>query len=319
MMASVGVAPGGAGWAFEWKWDGVRAIVAATPGLVRATSRNGRDITAGYPELDVLGELVDRPVLLDGELVTPDQHGRPNFGRLQSRMHVRRPSPALVRSAPVLFYVFDLLHLDGSLLAKPYMQRRELLDQLQLTGGPVNTPANHTGIAASVLLDLAGQHGLEGVVAKRLDSRYEPGRRARTWIKTPLRHTQEVIIGGWRPGEGNRAGTIGALLLGVYDETGQLRYAGDIGTGFTDRMLRDLQAMLNTRERSTSPFDETVPREHARHAHWTEPDLVGEVEYRQWTTDGRLRHASWRGLRPDRDPREIVLPESRRSRWPPHG
>ncbi len=318
MMASVGVAPSGAGWAFEWKWDGVRAIVAATPGLVRATSRNGRDITAGYPELDVLGALVDRPVLLDGELVTLDQHGRPNFGRLQSRMHVRHPSPALVRSAPVLFYVFDLLHLDGSLLAKPYVQRRKLLDQLQLTGGPVNTPANHTGIAASVLLDLAGQHGLEGVVAKRLDSRYEPGRRARTWIKTPLRHTQEVIIGGWRPGEGNRAGTIGALLLGVYDETGQLRYAGDIGTGFTDRMLRDLQAMLDTRERPSSPFDEAVPREHARHARWTEPELVGEVEYRQWTTDGRLRHASWRGLRPDRDPREIVLPEPRRSLWPPH-
>jgi bifunctional non-homologous end joining protein LigD len=318
MMASLDAAPSGAGWAFEWKWDGVRAIVAAIPGLVRATSRNGRDITAGYPELDVLAEMVDRPVLLDGELVTLDQHGRPDFGRLQSRMHVRHPSPALVRSAPVQFYIFDLLHLDGPLLAKPYLQRRELLDQLQLTGGPVGTPANHTGIAASVLLDLAGQHGLEGVVAKRLDSRYEPGRRARTWIKTPLRHTQEVIIGGWRPGEGNRADTIGALLLGVYDEAGRLRYAGDVGTGFTDRMLRDLLAMLNGHARSTSPFDEVIPREHARDAHWTEPDLVGEVEYRQWTADGRLRHASWRGLRPDRSPREIMLPEPRRSGSPPH-
>ncbi|MGH3984156.1 MAG: non-homologous end-joining DNA ligase [Pseudonocardiaceae bacterium] len=317
MMASLGAAPGGSGWAFEWKWDGVRAIVAAIPGLVRATSRNGRDITAGYPELDVLAELVDRPVLLDGELVTLDQHGRPDFGRLQSRMHVRRPSPALVRSAPVQFYIFDVLHLDGPLLAKPYVQRRELLDQLQLTGGPVGIPANHTGIAASVLLDLACQHGLEGVVAKWLDSRYEPGRRARTWIKTPLRHTQEVIIGGWRPGEGHRAGTIGALLLGVYDETGQLRYAGDVGTGFTDRMLRDLLAMLSSHARSTSPFDDVVPREHARGTHWTEPDLVGEVEYRQWTADGRLRHASWRGLRPDRSPREIVLPGPRRSLWPP--
>ena len=318
MMASLGAAPGGAGWAFEWKWDGVRAIVAAIPGLVRATSRNGRDITAGYPELDALAELVDRPVLLDGELVTLDQHGRPDFGRLQSRMHVRHPSRVLVRSAPVQFYIFDLLHLDGPLLAKPYLQRRGLLDQLQLTRGPVGTPANHTGIAASVLLDLAGQHGLEGVVAKRLDSRYEPGRRASTWIKTPLRHTQEVIIGGWRPGEGNRAGTIGALLLGVYDEAGRLRYVGDVGTGFTDRILRDLLAMLSSHARSTSPFDEVVPREHARDAHWIEPDLVGEVEYRQWTADGRLRHASWRGLRPDRSPREIVLSEPRRSRWPPH-
>ncbi len=318
MMASLGAAPDGAGWAFEWKWDGVRAIVAAIPGSVRATSRNGRDITAGYPELEVLAELVDRPVLLDGELVSLDQHGRPNFGLLQSRMHVRHPSPALVRSAPVQFYIFDLLHLDGPLLAKPYVQRRELLDQLHLTGGPVGTPANHTGIAASVLVDLAGQYGLEGVVAKRLDSRYEPGRRARTWIKTPLRQTQEVIIGGWRPGEGNRAGTIGALLLGVYDETGRLCYAGDVGTGFTDRMLQDLQAMLRSHARSTSPFDEVVPREHARGAHWTDPDLVGEVEYRQWTADGRLRHASWRGLRPDRSPREVVLPGPRRSIWPPH-
>jgi len=308
MLATAGVAPSGVGWACEWKWDGVRAIVAAAPGSVRATSRNDRDITAAYPELGALGELVDRPVLLDGELVSLDQHGRPDFGRLQSRMHVRQPSGALLRWAPVLFYVFDLLHLDGSLLSKPYVQRRELLGQLQLTDGPVGIPANHTDIPAPVLLDLARQHGLEGVVAKRLDSRYEPGRRARTWIKTPLRHTQEVIIGGWSPGAGRRAGTIGALLLGVYDETGLLRYVGHVGTGFTERMLQDLQTLLNTRERTSSPFDEPVPREHARRAHWIDPALVAEVQHRQWTPDGRLRHPSWRGLRPDRSPREIVVP-----------
>jgi bifunctional non-homologous end joining protein LigD len=314
MLATAGEAPSGVGWAFEWKWDGVRAIVAAVPGSVRATSRNVRDITASYPELDALGELVDRPVLLDGELVSLDQHGRPDFGRLQSRMHVRQPSKTLLRWAPVLFYVFDLLHLEGPLLSKPYVQRRELLEQLQLTEGPVGTPPNHTDIAAPVLLDLARQHGLEGVVAKRLDSRYEPGRRVGTWIKTPLRHTQEVIIGGWSPGAGRRAGTIGALLLGVYDETGLLRYVGHVGSGFTEHMLRDLQTVLNTRERTNSPFDEAVPREHARRAHWIEPDLVGEVQHRQWTTDGRLRHPSWRGLRLDRSPREIVVPRAETAR-----
>jgi bifunctional non-homologous end joining protein LigD len=307
MLPTVGEAPSGAGWAFEWKWDGVRALVAAAPGSVRVTSRNDRNITASYPELDALSELVDRPVLLDGELVSLDQHGRPDFGRLQSRMHVRQPSETLLRWAPVLFYVFDLLHLDEPLLSKPYVQRRKLLEQLELTEGPVGTPVNHTDIAAAVLLDLARQYGLEGVVAKRLDSRYEPGRRVRTWIKTPLRHTQEVIIGGWSPGAGRRADTIGALLLGVYDKTGLLRYVGHVGTGFTERVLRDLQIMLNTRKRTTSPFDEPVPREHARRARWIEPDLVGEVEHRQWTTDGRLRHPSWRGLRPDRSPREVVF------------
>ena len=310
MLATAGPPPSGAGWAFEWKWDGVRAIVAAAPGAVRATSRNGRDITASYPELAELHGLVTRPVLLDGELVTLDARGRPDFGRLQSRIHVTHPGEDLLRLAPVLLYVFDLLYLDGFLLDEPYSQRRGRLEHLRLNHGPIQTPANHTGVAPSVLLDLARQHGLEGIVAKRLDSRYEPGHRVRTWIKTPLRQTQEVIIGGWRAGEGRRAHTIGALMLGMYDRNGRMRYVGDVGTGFTERMLRQLQAMLSARERPTSPFDEAVPREHARGAHWVEPELVGEVEYRQWTADGRLRQASWRGLRPDRSPQEVIIPES---------
>lgn len=309
MLATAGQPPSGAGWAFEWKWDGVRAIVAAAPGAVRATSRNGRDITTSYPELAELTGLVTRPVLLDGELVTLDARGRPDFGRLQSRIHVSHPGQDLLRLAPVLLYVFDLLYLDGFLLNEPYVQRRGLLENLRLNHGPIQTPANHTDVAPSVLLDVARQHGLEGIVAKRLDSRYEPGRRARTWIKTPLRQTQEVIIGGWRWGEGRRAHTIGALLLGMYDHDGRLRYVGDVGTGFTERMLHQLLTLLSTRERPTSPFYERVPREHAHGAHWVKPELVGEVEYRQWTADGRLRQASWRGLRPDRSPQEVVIPE----------
>jgi bifunctional non-homologous end joining protein LigD len=308
MMATAGPAPTGPGWAWEWKWDGVRAIVAVAPGAaVRAMSRNDRDITGSYPELLALTDLVDQPVLLDGELVALDPHGRPNFGRLQSRMHVRHPSDALLGAVPVQYYAFDLLQLGTQrLLSQPYVRRRQLLDDLRLDGGPVQVPAYHTDVDGSTLLELAGQHGLEGVVAKRLQSRYEPGRRVRFWIKTPLRHTQEVVIGGWRPGQGRRADTIGALLLGAYDQDGNLIYVGDVGTGFTEQMLRDLHAMLQLRERPTSPFLH-VPRELAQGAHWVQPDLVGEVEHRQLTTGGHLRHPSWRGLRPDRDPREIIF------------
>jgi len=313
MLATPGPVPAaGAGeWVFEFKWDGVRAIAGATPdGRVRATSRNDKDFTASYPELVGLAELVDEPVLLDGELVVLDAQGRPSFGLLQSRMHVRAPSPALLRQAPVQFYVFDLLHADGrSLLGEPYRIRRQLLEELDLNSGPVRTPPSYTDLAGEQLLAIARDNGLEGVVAKRPNSRYEPGRRSRAWIKTPLRRTQEVIIGGWRPGEGRRAGLLGSLLLGAFDEAGRLAFVGGVGTGFTERMLRALTEELAPLERASSPFSEPVPREYARGAHWVEPVLVGEVEFREWSADGRLRHPSWRGRRPERRVDEVVVPK----------
>jgi bifunctional non-homologous end joining protein LigD len=157
------------------------------------------------------------------------------------------------------------------------------------------------------LLDVARLHGLEGVVGKRMGSRYQPGRRSPAWTKTALWATQEVVVGGWTTGEGRRAGTLGALLLGAYDDQGRLRYLGDVGTGFTDRVLDDLVARLVALEQPHSPFDEPVPREHARRAHWTRPELVGEVEYRNLTSDRRLRHTTWRGLRADKDPAQVRL------------
>lgn len=310
MLATPGSVPGGEQWAFEWKWDGVRAIVGLHGDRVRAHSRNLRDITATYPELSMLAGLVPGTALLDGELVTLDERGRPDFGRLQSRMHVLSPTAALLRDYPVCYYVFDLLRLDGrDLIDLPYQERRQRLGRLGLDRPPrVRVPDHHTGTAGADLLEIAAEYGLEGVVAKRLDSRYRPGTRSRYWIKTPLRLTQEVVIGGWTPGEGRRAGMLGSLLLGAHDDEGTLVYIGHVGTGFSDEALRDMEERLRPLRRDSSPFGTEVPRDRARHATWVRPVLVGEVEHRQWTTDGRLRHPSWRGLRPDKEPPEATLP-----------
>lgn len=308
MLATAGRPPSGPGWAFEWKWDGVRAVVSASSAGVQAWSRNLRPILGPYPELHQLAELVDRPVLVDGELVTVDEAGRPDFGLLQSRMHVQQPTAQLLAERPVYFYVFDLLRDDNTdLTGLPYLERRERLARLALTRQPwLHTPPHYTDMTGDELLTIATEHGLEGIVAKHLRSRYLPSKRSRDWIKTPLRQTQEVVIGGWVPGQGRRSGTLGSLLLGVHDASGALRYSGHVGTGFTDTALAELQHQLEPIATTVAPFADPVPREYARRAHWVQPVLVGEVEHRQWTTDGRLRHPSWRGLRPDRSPDEVV-------------
>jgi bifunctional non-homologous end joining protein LigD len=309
MLATAGLVPHGPGWAFEFKWDGVRAVVATAGDAVRLTSRLGNDVTAGYPDLAGIGALTGgRPALLDGEIVALDAAGRPNFGLLQDRMHVRHPTPELRAHIPVSFYAFDLLHLDGrSLLAATYDERRAQLAELE-PSGRVLVPPSFPDVDGVQLLEIARGHGLEGVVAKRRAGRYEPGRRSVGWIKTALVRTLEVLVGAWTPGTGRRARTFGSLLLGAHDAGGRLRYLGHVGTGFTDSVLDGLLARMTPLRRPDSPFDEVVPREHARHARWVEPVLVGEVEYRLITRDGRLRHAAWRGLRPDRAPDEVVLP-----------
>jgi bifunctional non-homologous end joining protein LigD len=312
MLACAGTPPSGAGWAFEFKWDGVRAIAAVAGDQLRLYSRNGNDITGGYPELAALSGLIGaRRVLLDGEIVTLGGAGRPDFGLLQQRMHVRSPSPELVARVPISYYIFDLLDLNGDrLLAQTYQHRRDALATLDLDGRSplVRIPPNYLDTDGAALLEVARQHGLEGIVGKRLRSRYEPGRRSTSWIKTALFHAQEVVVGGWTAGQGGRAGTLGALLLGAYDEEGRLRYLGDVGTGFTERMLNDLLVRLTALEQPASPFDETVPRDHARRARWVRPELVGEVEYRAVTPDRRLRHTAWRGLRTDKDPAQVTFP-----------
>ena len=310
MLASPGTPPAGPGWAFEFKWDGVRAITGVAGQRLRVTSRRGNEVTAAYPELADLAELAaGRRVLLDGEIVALDGSGRPDFGTLQHRMHVHAPTPELLERIPVSYIVFDLLHLDGtSLLGEPYDRRRELLAGLELVGSRVRVPQASVGIDGAQLLEVARAHGLEGVVGKRRTARYEPGRRSPAWIKTALLHTQEVVIGGWTAGEGRRTDSIGALLLGAYDDTGMLRYLGHVGTGFTEAALRSLLTELRAREQARSPFDEEVPREEARKARWVRPELVGEVVYRVLTREGRLRHAAWRGLRSDKQPADARLP-----------
>jgi len=226
------------------------------------------------------------------------------------RMHDAHPSARQLSEAPVLLFVFDVLQVgDERLLRRPYLERREILADLELTEGSVRTPTHYTDVSGADMFATAQEHMLEGVVAKRVDSLYIAGRREITWVKSTVWQSQEVIIGGWSTGEGNRADVFGSLLVGVYDEAGRLCYAGRVGTGFDDAELRRLKGLLDEREWPTSPFDQEVPREFARRAHWVTPDLVGEAEHRRWTTDGRLWHPKWRALRPDRDPAEIVVPD----------
>jgi bifunctional non-homologous end joining protein LigD len=288
------------GW--EFKWDGVRVVAYVSGGQIRLLSRTGRDMTGSFPELAVLVQRVVAPVIVDGEIIAVGE-GRPDFGLLQSRMHVRDPPASLVRQAPVQLYLFDLLHHDGhSLLPAPYTGRRERLAELGLDADPVRTTPWYAGGAADIqAVSLA--HALEGVVGKPLASAYHPGQR-RDWIKIKNLRQQEVIICGWKPGQGRRADTIGSLLVGVRDGP-RLRYAGHVGTGFTQAALADLMRRLQPLRRGDSPFGTAVPAQHARGAHWVHPQLVGEVAFTEWTADKVLRHPSWRGLRTDKFPGQV--------------
>jgi bifunctional non-homologous end joining protein LigD len=289
------------GWAYEMKWDGIRAVGYVDGGRLTMRSRNDRDVTSSYPELRAFGEAVgSTQLIVDGEIVAFDANGRPSFGRLQQRLGVTAASQTrrLASTHPVVYILFDLLHLDGqSTLSLAYTQRRELLEGLELSGPAWQTPPALDGDGED-LLHATREQGLEGLLAKRMESTYQPGRRSSSWLKIKNALDQEVVIGGWRPGEGRRAGTLGSLLIGVPDEEG-LRYVGKVGTGFNEAMLRDLEHRVTRLERKTSPFVD-VPRKDAKDARWCSPRLVGEVAFSGWTTEGRLRHPSWRGLRPDK-------------------
>jgi bifunctional non-homologous end joining protein LigD len=310
MLATLGELPSSVQddrFGYETKWDGVRTIAYLDGGTVRLLSRNDLDVTATYPELSGMADAVGVSAIVDGEVVAYDRHGKVSFGALQPRMHLQNAAQIrrLAEEVPVTYCVFDLLFLDGhDTVSLPYRQRRELLEALDLNGPQWSTPPYQVGGGAAALAR-ARELGVEGIVAKRLTSRYEPGRRSKDWIKVKNTATQEVVLGGWRPGKGNRAGTIGSLLLGLPSPDG-LRYAGQVGTGFTRAILADLQRRLEAIARRTSPFAEPLPSAEARDAHWVSPKLVGEVEFTEWTRDGRLRHPSWRGLRPDKSPDEVV-------------
>ncbi len=294
-------------WRFEGKWDGIRALAAVGNGALRLTSRTGRDITIGYPELAELVDLTEgHSVVLDGEIVALDGAGRTDFGLLQQRMGLTRKADVdRVRDkVPVRYYVFDILWLDGvSLVRRGYDVRRRLLTALDPQGDAVEVPEPMSGSAAEAL-DASDARRWEGIVAKKADAPYRPGQRVHSWIKIKNSRVQEGIVVGWKPGSGRRAGTIGSLLLAI-PEDGGLTYIGKVGTGFTDAVLDDLYGRLEPLRRKDSAVTGPVPRPDAKDAVWVQPELVGEVRFGEWTHDGRLRHPSWRGLRPDKLPAEV--------------
>jgi bifunctional non-homologous end joining protein LigD len=299
MLASTAPLPTGERWAYEIKWDGVRALVAVEAGAVRAVSRRGNDVTGGYPELSALLEpLKKKAVLLDGELVAL-RGGVPDFGALQSRMHVRSPAAELVASTPVTFVPFDVLHLGSEpLLDRTYDERREVLDDLGLE---VAAPFYGDG---HELLESTRKQGLEGLVAKQRDSRYLPGRRSDCWVKVKNVRRQSAVVCGWKEGAGGRSGQLGSLLLGVNSDQG-LIYAGHVGTGFDATSLALLSDRLKPLATAMCPYDGEVPREHARAAHWVKPEIVVDVDFTEWTRDGRLRHPSYKGIRDDLEPTTV--------------
>ena len=351
MLATAGPLPvGQPGWAFEMKWDGLRAITYVTGDGLRLISRTGRDITHAYPELAGLAAAVRaagaQEAVLDGEIValtwaaetaapgtlsapatpgtpgipgsagTPDAPAagwRPSFEALQQRMNISSADDVRILAArvPVTYLAFDLLSLNGhALLDLPWSQRRGLLEELRLDGPSWLAPPAFTAESGPEVQAASVRQGLEGVVAKRQASRYEPGRRSSSWVKVKNVLRQEAVVGGWQPGERGRSGQIGSLLIGVYSggEDGHqgLAYAGHVGTGFTRPTLDLLARRLAPLRRATSPFATEVPAEHARFAVWAEPVLVVEVAFTEWTTAGRLRAPSYKGLRDDKEPLQVV-------------
>lgn len=308
MKATSAAMPAGADWTYELKWDGMRALVEIVGGQVRAWSSNGKEATVAFPELAALGPtFAHLDVVLDGEIVALDAEGRPSFGRLQHRMHVTSPSDAARRAAevPAALVLFDVLQVgERSTVELPLADRRRVLESLT-DELPVGVQVAQVFDDGAALLAAADRQGLEGVMAKRAQSIYLPGRRSPDWVKVKLQRRQELVIGGWADGQGERAGTLGALLVGYYDGD-ELRYAGRVGTGFTSAMLDHLRGVFAPLATKTCPFSPPPPPLRARDAHWVRPELVAEVGYGNWTEEGLLRHPVYLGLRADKDPKQVV-------------
>jgi bifunctional non-homologous end joining protein LigD len=303
-------------WGFEIKWDGIRALAFGDPGRLRLFGRNGRDITDRYPDVRGLTrQLGARQVVLDGELVALDKQGRPDFRRLQRRLHVQSESEIRrrQRDVPVTYMIVDLLHLDGrSLLDDSYLDRRRALEELGLSGPRWQTPTYRRGDGAALVNASRAQH-LEGIIAKRLDSTYLPGERSRTWLKIKNVLSQELVIAGWVPAERRQpsedrrtpAGDLRAVLLGYHDDRHRLVYAGKVDTGFDAADRRILEEMLRPLRRDDSAFEGRQPPR-GEGAVFVDPQLVCVVEFAEWTTTGMVRHPSYRGLREDVPADQVV-------------
>jgi bifunctional non-homologous end joining protein LigD len=305
-VATTRLPPDDDAWAYEMKWDGMRVLLTVEEGRVRATTRQGNDATARFPEFAALGRaLGSTEAILDGEVVVLGDDSRPSFELLQRRMQAasERAVRTLTETTPAVVMLFDLLWLDGhSTMALPYAKRRELLERLALAGPAWQTPPATVGNGARVMA-AARDLGFEGVVMKRLDSPYRPGQRSDTWRKLKVENRQELVVGGWLPGKAGLAGRLGSLLVGYHDAAGALRYAGRVGSGITSETRADLEARLHELARRTSPFADAPSLPDAR---WVSPKLVVEVAFHEWTRAGILRAPRFKGLRPDKDAREVI-------------
>jgi bifunctional non-homologous end joining protein LigD len=316
MLATPGQLPSAAQdelFGYEVKWDGVRAVGYLGKDRFQLISRNDRDITGAYPELTP-ERVRRRGFVVDGEIVAFDANGRPSFAALQQRMHVRDEAriARLSERTPVVYIVFDVLRVGArSLIDEAYRERREVLGSLDLAAVPSWRVPDYQAGGGAGLYAATREEGLEGVIAKRLESAYQPGRRSADWIKVKHVRTQEVVVGGWTPGEGRRRGAIGSLLLGIPvagdGKAGALEFVGLVGTGFSEQTLADLGKRLDALTTERSPFAGRVPAAIEREARWVRPKLVGEVVYAERTRDGMLRTPSWRGLRPDKAPGDVKV------------
>jgi len=314
MLATAGELPRANGrWAYEFKWDGIRALVWSEGGRARALSRNGNDLTAAFPELRQVGAAMgSHQVVLDGELVVFDDANRTSFSRLQKRIHLASPRDVerAAKRDPASLILFDVLHLDGrSTLADTYDERRRLLEGLGLGGATWALTPSVIDMPGDSVLKTAVALGMEGVVAKRRTSTYRPGVRSNEWVKVKAERTQEAVIGGFTEGNGSRKATFGALLLGIPSPRakGKLTFIGKVGTGFSDDARVALLDQLGPLVRATSPFDEALTASTlGGRATWVRPSVVGEARFTEWTPDARLRHPVWRGLRPDKLAKEVA-------------
>lgn len=298
-------------WAFEYKWDGVRAISYHDAATWRIESRNQLDITRRYPELQGLRDsLRGHQVVLDGEIVALDDLARPSFSRLQRRMHVNDAAQIqrLVREVPILYVLFDVLHLDGaSLMDRPYTQRRQILEQLALAGPSWTITPAQVG-RGEPMLNAARENALEGVIAKRLDSVYVAGRRSPAWLKIKIVQRQEFVIAGWTVESTGLRDRVGTMLLGYYDSAGALHYAGHVGTGLSAGDHAPLVRRFDKLAAADNPFVEKIPaaRRGGVKIQFLKPRLVAEVEYRRWPEGGLVQQASFKGLRTDKSARQVV-------------
>jgi len=300
------------GWYIEPKWDGVRAVVTVHDGAVTIASRLGNDVTGGYPEFAALAEaLGGRSAVLDGEIVAfDDRTGRPSFQRLQRRMHVRSPGSQLRRDVPVQLLFFDVLWLDGELIAaRSQSERRKVLEELGLDGPSWHTSPLIPPAPADELLAACRQVGMEGYVAKRADAPYLPGRRTSAWIKVKCIKRREFVVGGWSEGSGGRSGSIGSMAVGCWGldpgtggSTGRLHYVGLVGSGLSQDMIRQLTEVFARTARYDSPFAEKLIGK----LHFVEPLLVAEVAFNEITESGTLRQPSLQGFRTDLNANEVL-------------